>query len=74
MTTIKIPANNNIAKIYTTASKENKQKMQLLMNLILQEFASSPKSLDMLMDEISDKAHKRGLTPKILESILNDDN
>ncbi|MBE9561595.1 MAG: hypothetical protein IMF12_01850 [Proteobacteria bacterium] len=74
MTTIKIPVNPNVAQIYTTASMKNKQKIQILMNLLLQEFANSPKPLNQLMDEISDNAQTCGLTPEILESMLNDNN
>ena len=72
MTTITIPVNANVAQIYTTASIENKQKIQTLMNLLLQEFAYSPTPLNQLMDEISDNAQAHGLTPEILESMLND--
>ena len=45
--------------------------MRLLLSLWLREFAVSPKPLDAVMDEISEKAEARGMTPEVLESLLN---
>jgi hypothetical protein len=47
--------------------------MQVLLSLWLREFGKPTKSLRSLMDVISDKAQKRGLTPEILEALLNDE-
>ena len=46
-------------------------KLRLLLSLWLREFAVSPRPLKVIMDEISEKARSRGLTPEILESLLN---
>jgi len=46
--------------------------MQLLLSLWLREFEKPSITLEKLMDDISRKAQERGLTPEILESILND--
>jgi len=66
--------NVEVVRAYNTASEEEQKKMRLLLSLWLKEFATSPPvSLRALMDDISDKAQARGLTPAILESILNAD-
>ena len=70
ITTITIPLDTDTARIYSTASAEDQKKLRLLMSLWLREFAVSPTSLKVIMDEISNKAQARGLTPEILESLL----
>jgi hypothetical protein len=45
--------------------------LRVLLSLWLREFAVSPRPLKVIMDEISEKAQARGLTPEILESLLN---
>jgi hypothetical protein len=66
--------NVEVVRAYNTASEEEQKKMRLLLSLWLKEFATSPAiSLQALMDDISDKAQARGLTPAILESILDAD-
>jgi hypothetical protein len=68
---ITIPLDAQTARIYTSASTEDKKKLRLLLSLWLREFAVSPTPLKIIMDEISEKAQARGLTPEILESLLN---
>ena len=71
MVIINIPLDNETAKIYQSAPQADKKKMQILMSLWLREFEKPSISLDDLMDDISRKAEARGLTPDILDSILN---
>ena len=71
--TVNIQLDAEAARIYQQASKEEKQKMQILLSLWLREFGKPSKSLRSLMNEISDKAQSRGLTPEILEALLNDE-
>ena len=71
MTTVEIPLDSVSARIYQQASAEKKKKLQILMSLWLREFDKPSKSLDEIMDEMSRKARQRGLTPEVLESILN---
>ncbi|MBI3169448.1 MAG: hypothetical protein HYZ22_13270 [Chloroflexi bacterium] len=71
MVVINIPVDNETAKIYERAPQADKKKMQILMSLWLREFEKPSISLDELMDDISRKAQERGLTPDILDSILN---
>ena len=68
MMTVAIPLDKQAAQIYTRASTEEQQKLQMLLGLWLREFDDNSLSLPRLMDQISDKAQERGLTPEILES------
>lgn len=69
ITNITIPLDSYTARLYAEASDEDKKKLHLLLSLWLREFAISPRPLKAIMDEISEKAQARGLTPEILESI-----
>ena len=71
MVTLKVPMDNETAKIYETASMAEKKKMQLLLSLWLREFEKPSVSLEKLMDNVSRKARERGLTSELLESLLN---
>jgi hypothetical protein len=71
MATVKVPMDNETAKIYETASMAEKKKMQLLLSLWLREFEKPSVSLEKLMDNVSRKARERGLTSELLESLLN---
>lgn len=71
--TITIRLDTDAARIYATASPEDQKKLRLLLSVCLREIAASPTPLKKLMDEISDKAQARGLTPDILESLLHAD-
>jgi len=68
---ITIPVDTQTARIYMKASTEEKKKLRVLLSLWLREFAASPRPLKVIMDEMSDKARARGLTPEILETLLN---
>ena len=71
--TTSIQVEPDIANAYNSASQEDQKKIQLLMGLWLQELSTQPEmSLTEVMDMISDRAQSRGLTPEILESILNE--
>lgn len=71
-TTITIQVDTDAARVYQSASEEDKKKLQALMSLWLREFGKPSKPLQALMDEISDKAQARGLTPETLEALLNE--
>jgi len=59
------------ARVYEAASEEDRRKLDLLLSLKLGEVQRGKRSLEEIMSEISQKAQERGLTPEILESILN---
>jgi len=69
--TLTIPLDAETAQIYSRASAEDQKKLRLLLSLWLREFGASPAPLKEVMDEISEKAQARGLTPEILESLLH---
>ncbi|MDQ7783089.1 MAG: hypothetical protein RDU20_09430 [Desulfomonilaceae bacterium] len=73
-TLITIPVDAETARVYDTASPEDRKKMQILLRLRLRELARLPTgSLAEIMDDIGAKAQQRGLTPEILEALLRDE-
>ncbi len=73
-TTITIPIDSDTARIYSTASADEQQKLQMLLRLRLRELTSHPqRPLSDIMDEIGRHAEARGLTPDLLDSLLHDD-
>jgi hypothetical protein len=71
---ITIPMDAELAEVYKTASTEDQQKIQALVSIWLREIATSDShALSELMDTISDRAQARGLTPEILDELLEDD-
>ena len=72
MKTITIRVNAEAARIFETVSEEEKYKLEALMSLKLTEATCPKRTLEEVMSEISRNAQERGLTPEILESILND--
>lgn len=72
--TITIPIDTATAEKYQRASAAERRKIQLLVQVMLQSTTESPvQSLQQLMDDMSVDVQARGLTPEILEQILNDD-
>lgn len=60
------------AQIYRTASQEERRKLDLLLSLKLTDTTQSSRSLQEVMDEISQKAQERGLTPELLDQLLHE--
>lgn len=71
--TIQIQVDERLARAYNDATAEEKERLQSLLSLWLQEFGKAPLDLTELMDEISHRARERGLTPEILEALLRDE-
>jgi len=71
METISIQVDANIAKAFQSAQPEEQQKIQALVSLWLKR-AMNLTSLQTAMDHMSDEAEANGLTPEILQSILNE--
>jgi hypothetical protein len=70
-----IEVSEEAARAYARVSPEDQRKIQLLLDLRLRDLTVSPppqRSLQAVMDEIGKNAAARGLTPAILESLLND--
>ncbi len=72
MKTITIRVNAEAARIFETVSEEEKHKLEALISLKLTEATRPKRTLEEVMIEISRNAQERGLTPEILESILNE--
>jgi hypothetical protein len=71
---ITIPIDIGTAEKYQRASEADRRKIQLFLQVLLQTTTpSSTEALKKLMNEMSAEAQSRGLTPEILEQILNDD-
>jgi hypothetical protein len=73
MENITIQVDPEIAKAYREAEPEKQQKIQIFLNIMLQKAVSQKPLLD-IMEEASQQAIANGITPEILESILNDEN
>ena len=69
---ITIRVSPDAAFAYETASAEQQRKLDALLSLKLAEVAREKRPLEVIMSEMSRKAQERGLTPEILESILNE--
>ncbi|MGQ9872782.1 hypothetical protein [Leptodesmis sp.] len=69
---IKIRVNAEAARIFETVSEEQQRKMEALLSLKLSDMTQQKRSLKDIMSNISQKAKERGLTPEILNSILNE--
>ena len=73
---IKVPF--EVAEAYRNATEEEREQLQLKIAAIMQ-FQFITNRLEALarlrntMDKVSQEAQERGLTPEILESILNDE-
>ncbi|MBE9232376.1 hypothetical protein IQ231_11975 [Cuspidothrix issatschenkoi LEGE 03284] len=73
MENITIQVDPDIAKAYREAEPKKQQKIQIFLNIMLQKAISQKPLLD-IMEEASQQAIANGMTPEILESILNDEN
>jgi hypothetical protein len=72
--TISLEVDADTAQAFSTASSEDRRKLELLLRLRLRELTARPaRPLKEIMDEIGRDAEARGLTPEILESLLRDE-
>ncbi len=72
-TEINIKVTPEIAEAYQKSTEKEKQSLQTLIALFFhQDVTREMDFLGKIMNEISDRAVARGLTPEILESILNE--
>ena len=70
---ITVSVDSDVANRYRSASNQERRKLDLLINLRLRDVTESGKSLKDTMLEISRNAQQRGLTPEILQSILDEE-
>lgn len=70
---ITIKVSPKVAAAYHNATEKDKQRLQDLVNLFLdRDTSNNTDLLVVIIDQISDRAQERGLTPEILESILHE--
>ncbi|HAP93545.1 MAG TPA: hypothetical protein DCM26_02830 [Desulfotomaculum sp.] len=70
---ITIQVDAEAARVFKSASAEDRRKLEALLSIRLSEITRTRESLKAIMNEISQKAEERGLTPEILKAILNED-
>ena len=70
--TITIRVDARAAEAFNTASEDERRKLEALLSLRLLEAVRTTEPLEQLMRRISSNAQQRGLTPEILQDILND--
>jgi hypothetical protein len=73
METITIRVDERVAQLFKAATEQEKRKMEALISLRLLETIQTKETLENVMRRISRNAQVRGLTPEILEDILNND-
>lgn len=69
---ITIHVDPEAASAYRAATDEQRRKLDLLLSLRLNEVTRPGGSLRDVMQEISRKAQVRGLTPEILQTLLDE--
>ena len=72
MTTISLEIDSDVAKIYKDFTPQRQQQIQLLFNLILKRTLEED-TLENIVTDIRKQAKTNGLTPKILEKLLEND-
>ncbi|MEO1298035.1 MAG: hypothetical protein AAFW75_20100 [Cyanobacteria bacterium J06636_16] len=73
MKTIQIRVSAEAADRFAAVSEEERRRIEVLLSLQLGDLTKPKRSLEEIMDSMSNYAHSQGLTPEILESILNDE-
>ncbi len=71
MTTLSIQFDPDIAQAFQSSQPEQQQKIQNLLNQWMRQ-ALKISTLQTTMDKLSDEAEANGLTPEILQSIINE--
>ena len=69
---ITIRVSSEAARTYRAATAGERRKLDALLSLKLSEIARRPSSLEQVMREVSGKAQERGLTPEILDELLDE--
>ena len=72
-TVITIPLDEDTATLYRQMPADEREKVILLLSLQLRNLLAESRPLQMIMDEISQKAAARGLTPEVLASLLSEE-
>jgi hypothetical protein len=68
---ITIQVDAEAARAFKSASAEDRRKLEALLSIRLSEMTRTRESLKAIMNELSHKAKRRGITPEILKAMLN---
>jgi hypothetical protein len=71
MEQITVSVDREVAEAYRRASEEERHKLDVLISLRLREATRPAKALKEVAREIGANAQQRGLTPEILQGILD---
>lgn len=69
---LQIEVESEIADLYKTIDSSQKKKINLLLAIWLKEAITNKLSLEEIMEKCSQEAQANGLTPEILDSILQE--
>lgn len=70
---ITVSVDSEVAAAYRAASNVDRRKLDLLINLRLRDATRTDQSLREVILEVSRQAQQRGLTPAILQDILDEE-
>ena len=59
------------ARVYQSASVQDRQKLNVLLSLQLSGLRKPTRPIEDIMREASEEARKNGLTPEVLKELLN---
>lgn len=71
--TITIPVDAETAKAYQAISEDKKRKIAAFLNFQLRKALKPRESLQESMNKLGQEAQANGLTPEILQKILDDE-
>ncbi len=69
---LNIEVESEIANLYKTMDSTQQKKIHLLLGIWLKEAITNQTSLEEIMEKCSQEAQANGLTPEILESLLQE--
>ena len=73
METISIEVESETAKAFRAIPQKDKRKIEFLFKMNLRQYLQNTESLEAFMRRMSDEAVAKGLTPEILQEILDDE-
>ena len=72
--TVTLELDSEAVQAFKSVSAAEREKLQVLLGIWLKKYAKADiGSLKEIMDEMSEEAQSRGLTPEILKSILEEE-
>ena len=71
LSNITVQLDSDAVKIYQETSPKEQAKIRVLFSILLREFADSARTLEVIMDEIGERAQALGLTEEKLQALLD---